>query len=419
MDNTYETPNDGAPRQPWLEGLGEAVGFVIPREPSPDPSTHHHPLADAYRQEPEAHLYGSQPFQEQPNYGRYALAGAGISANNVPQQPRPQYMGPGPAPPLNHPSPYLQNLDPALRAQPYRPTDPHSYPRYSGPGQFGPAYQYVGQQQRHPLPAAPGAFAAAHQQRHPLPAAPGAFAAAYQQPHPQQNYPQPAAPGQFSPVLLSVNAVEPEPRFVRAAQVGPGQYMPEGQAFDVRLPPIQDQRAENPFKRASSGGDADDDGDSNEEGDDDEDRDPRNPGFLKSNIRPHKKICSDFVSDSDNFCMRTSESPSLVAKERADQEIYDRVEELDDKVYDLEDKLYKKEEELEALNEAHVQEVARLKRRAVRVVGDAAVEICGVKRGGPLWDDLVREVQEKMDEPAVDEDEDEDGDGDGDGDDDS
>ncbi|ROW07501.1 hypothetical protein VPNG_07092 [Cytospora leucostoma] len=407
MNNTYETPNNGAPRQPWLQGLGEAVGSVIPREPSPDPSTHHHPLAGPYRQEPEAHLYGSQHFQEQPNCGRYALAGAGISApfhrNNVPQQPRPQYMGPIPAPPFNHPSPYLQNLDPALRVQAYRPTDPHSYPRYPGPGQSGPAYQYVGQQQRHPLPAAPGAFAAA-----------------YQQPHPQPSYPQPAAPGHFSPVLPSVDAAEPEPRFVRAAQVGPGQYMPEGRAFGARLPPIRDQRAEDPFNRAARGGDADDDDDegSDDDGDDDEDRDPRDPSFLKSNIKPHKKDCSGFVPDSDSFCMRLSESPSLVAKERADQEIYDRVEKLDDKVYDLEDKLHAKEEELEALDEARVQEVARIKRRAVRVVADAAVEICGVKRGGPLWDELVREVQEKMDEPAADEDEDEDGDDDGDDDDD-
>ncbi|KUI53516.1 hypothetical protein VP1G_01055 [Cytospora mali] len=245
----------------------------------------------------------------------------------------------------------------------YRPTDPQSYPRYPGSGPY----------------------------------------ASYRPAEPKQHLSQHLGPSAFAPAYqTTTEATQLEPRFIRATQTGPGQYMPSGGAFAGGLRPIQVvQPQESPFITDARSSFFDGGGDRVLR--------PKDRSFLKSNIKPHAEYCSDAESDEmEDPCLReTSESPSVRQKERGGDKgvLVRRVEQLEEQIVLLKEA---HEKELALVKTAHEMEVAKLKSRASRVFGNAVYEISGIEKGSQLWQDLVQEALRKMDDISENEDGDED-----------
>ncbi|KUI69435.1 hypothetical protein VM1G_05363 [Cytospora mali] len=281
-------------------------------------------------------------------------------------QSNPQQSVAGPSAPCYRPTeppqPYSQYPGSGSSGLSYRPTDPQSYPQYPGSGPY----------------------------------------ASYRPTEPKQHLPQHIGPSAFAPAYqTTTEATQLEPRFIRATQTGPGQYMPSGGGFAGGLRPIQaEQPQESPFITGGHNSLFDGSGDG--------DLRPKDRSFLKSNIKPHAEYCSDAESDEmEDPCLReTSASPSVRQKERGGDKgvLVRRVEQLEEQIVLLKEA---HEKELALVKTAHEMEVAKLKGRASRAVGNAVYEISGIEKGSQLWQDLVQEALEKMDDMSEDEDDDE------------
>jgi uncharacterized small protein (DUF1192 family) len=194
---------------------------------------------------------------------------------------------------------------------------------------------------------------------------------------------------------------EPEPRFILAAQTGPGQYVPaaHGPGLAGGVGPViqAKQEEDNPFTTHGHHSGSTDRAPPR-------DTDSFDRRFLKSLIEPHEEDCSDLESDTDpesgdeaeRFCTRNrSLSPSVLKKDRADESLARRVKELEGQIAQLQEEHEREVAELKAQGE---KKAADVKSRAVQVVGDAAHEICGIEKGSAAWEFVVSKAQEMMGE---------------------
>lgn len=241
----------------------------------------------------------------------------------------------------------------------YRPTDPNSLPQYQSHGPFGPL-----------RPADPK----------------------------QQHNPRGPVTGAFAPSQPATTAHEQEPRFIRAAQTGPGQYMPaaaaQGQGVAGGPPrPIQAMPAENPFATAGRGPPR-----RSPPGGDTGSFDRR---FLRSLVGPHEEDCSASEAgglDEDLCSLNRSPSPSVLKRARADDALGRRVRELEGQIARMEGV---HEREMDELRRERDRKIAEVKDRAAEVVGDAVHDICGIERGSVVWGVMVSEAREKMDDVST------------------
>lgn len=336
MDNPFRPPNKGAARRPWsLSPKKKKKRYTIDKDGLPVPIMSPPDPSECYYQ-----MIGPyhQPSSSQTDGSQAVQA----------QQSNPQNAIAGLSAPIDHP------IIPGSVMYPYRPTDPKSIPRYL-----------------------------------------------YRPAEPTQVYPQlPATAPRYIPAqpAIPVKFAEREPRFIFAAQTGPGQYVPaaHGPGLGGGVGPVIQAKQEkyNPFTtRGHHSGSAD--------RAPPRDTDSFDRRFLKSLVEPHESDCSDLESDTDGdeperFCTRNrSLSPSVLKKDRADESLARRVKELEGKIAQLQEEREMEVAELKAQGEKMTADV---KIRAVQIVGDAAHEICGIERDSAAWESVISKAQEMMDE---------------------